>query len=580
MISDKTRKEILKAITPESLKAELLQYCNDILTGKIIACKKHKWACKRFLDDLEKSNNEDYSFYFDIDELYRFYMWCKMFKHRVGILAKRPIELVAIQLFICGNIFCWKYKGSGYRRFRKVYIQLARKNAKSQLLACIATYECFLSEEQAEVYITGWDRKGSNVVYREILFQIDTNTPKLFKGKYSTSYGKITHKKSGSFIEPLSKEAKNSDSANNPSLAIVDEYHQHITSEIYDSLLGGMVARTQPLIVIITTAGFDLSRPCCKEYQYVSKILDPDMNVDNDEYFVLICELDPEDDINDESVWIKANPIVASYENGINYLRQQLKTAIDAPEKMRTLLTKNFNRWVDMKENGYMNMTKWNANEEIFTLDKFRGMDCILGMDLSTKLDLTSIVFEFYLDGIYYTYQHSFLPEEEYNKRVRENKYNFALWKEQRYLTVIPGATIDYNYISDYIHEIEKAYGINILEICYDPAHAHQFVLDLEFEGYTTVEVRQGPFTLNEPTEDFRKQVYDNVMKHTNDGLYNWAMGNAVCANINRKQSYTMLDKAKSFEKIDPAAATINAHYRATKILAVGSTDIFYSPDI
>ena len=580
MISKRTQEVIEENITPESLKNTLLNYVDDILTGKINACKKQKWACKRFLNDLKKVEDNEYPYFFDIDELYRFYMWCRMFKHRVGVLVKKPIELVPIQLFICGNIFCWKYKESGYRRFRKVYIQLARKNAKSQLLACIATYECFLSEEQAEVYITGWDRKGSNVVYREILYQIDNNTPKILKNKYSTSYGKITHKKSGSFIEPLSKEAKNSDSANNPSLAIVDEYHQHITSEIYDSLLGGMVARTQPLIVIITTAGFDLSRPCCKEYQYVSKILDPEMEVDNDEYFVLICELDPEDDINDESTWIKANPIVATYENGLRYLRQQLKTAIDAPEKMRTLLTKNFNRWVDMKENGYMNMTKWNNTIEVFSLDMFRGMDCILGMDLSTKLDLTSIAFEFYIDGEYYIYQHSFLPEEEYDRRVRENKYNFALWKEQGLLTVIPGATIDYNEILKYIHEIETKFGVNILEITYDPAHAHQFILDLEFEGYTCIEVRQGAFTLNEPTEDFRKQVYDGKMKHTDDGLFNWAMGNAVCANINRKQSYTMLDKSKSFEKIDPAAASINAHYRATKRLAVVTEDIFYSPDV
>lgn len=565
-------------ITPESLKNELLDYCNKILSGEIKACKKHKFACQRFLNDLKNSENEDFKYYFDINELYRFYMWCKMFKHRVGILAKKPIELVAIQLFICGNIFCWKHKGSNYRRFRKVYIQLARKNAKSQLLACIATYECFLSEEQAEVYITGWDRKGSGVVYREILYQIDTNTPKILKNKYSTSYGKITHKKSGSFIEPLSKEAKNSDSANNPSLAIVDEYHQHITAEIYDSLLGGMVARTQPLIVIITTAGFDLNRPCFKEYQYVSKILDPEINVENDEYFILICELDPEDDINDESTWIKANPIVATYENGINYLRQQLKTAREAPEKERTLLTKNFNRWVDMKENGYMNMRKWNESEEEFTLEKFRGMQCVLGSDLSTKLDLTSIAFEFLVEDTYYLYHHSFLPEEEYLRRVRENKYNFALWKEQGFLTVIPGATIDCNYIKDYIQNVEKEYSINILEMCYDPAHAHQFFLDMEFEGYKTVEVRQGPFTLNEPTEDFRKQVYDKRLKHTNDGLYNWAMGNAVCANINRKQSYTMLDKSKSFEKIDPAAASINAHYRAVKVLESGSDELFYAP--
>lgn len=561
--------------TPAELQNEIVKYSHDIISGKINACKKHKTACKRFLDDLEKSKSEDYKYYFDIQELYKFYVWCHMFKHRVGILAKQPICLVPFQLFICGNIFCWKHKDTGYRRFRKAYIQIGRKNAKSQLLGCIGSYECFLSEEQAEVYITGWDRKGSSIVYREILYQIDINTPKILKNKYKTSYGRITHKKSGSFIEPLSKEAKNSDSANNPSLAIVDEYHQHLTSEIYDSLLGGMVARTQPLIIIITTAGTDLNRPCYKEYQYVSKVLDPYIeDVEDDEYFIMICELEEKDDIKDESTWIKANPIVATYQNGINYLRNQVKTALNAPEKMRILLTKNFDRWVDMKENGYMDMRKWRESETLLTLEDFKGKDCVMGLDLSTKLDLTSIAFEFLMDGIYYTMQHSWIPEESFNKRMREGKYRFDLWRDQGFLTVVSGAVIDYDEIKRYINLQEQLFDIKIKEVCYDPYNASQFIQDLECEGYICVEVRQGPYTLNEPTKDFRDKLYDGTLKHFKDGLYTWSASNAIATQ--HKQEYIMLDKAKSAEKIDPMAATINAHYRATKVL-IADTDIFYS---
>ena len=453
---------------------------------------------------------------------------------------------------------------------------------KSELLSLIATYEAFITDDNSEVYISGWNSDGSAIVYREIIHQLEHPYEKgFFKGKYSTANHQITHFKSGSFIKPLSRDAKNTDNANNPSLAIIDEYKDHVTSEIYDNLDTGMT-RPNSLIVIISTAGTNINCPMMYEYKYVAKILDPEQkDVINDEYFIMICELDEEDDYKDESVWPKANPIVCSTEFGYEILRGKVKVAKDAPEKERTVKTKNFNIWVDSKENGYMKMNKWNANEVIFTLDKFIGMPCILGMDLSTKLDLTSIVFEFYVDDMYYVYQHSFLPEEEYNRRVAEGKYNFALWKDQGWITVIPGATIDYRYILEYIKEVEELYSINILEICYDPAHAHQFILQLRDDyGYICVEVRQGGLTLNEPTEDFRKQVYDNVVKHTNDGLYNWAMSNAVEANPNRKQAYTMLDKSKSYEKIDPAAATINAHYRAMKILSVGQADIFYSPSI
>ncbi|MDU7250849.1 MAG: terminase TerL endonuclease subunit [Clostridium sp.] len=555
----------------------IYRYACDIVDGKIKACKKHIQACKRFLNDLDKSQNEDYPYFFDYEELYKFYKWAGLFKHRAGVLKGKKIDLVPFQLFIVGNLFCWKHKDTGLRRFRKAYIQIARKNAKSQLLGIIASYECFLSEEQAEVYLAGWDKEQSSIVYREIKYQIES--AELLKGKYTDSYGKITHLKSGSFIKPLSREAKNTGDGTNPSLGIVDEYHAHKTSEIYDVILSGMVAREQPLMVIITTAGFDLSRPCFKEYQYVSKILDPNNPTENEEYFVMICELDIEDDIKDESNWIKANPIVATYENGLNYLRGELKAALDAPEKMRNFLTKNMNKWVDMKESGYMNMQKWaECENNKLTFADFEGEECVGGLDLSTKLDLTSIAFEFKRNDKYYPFQHSFMPDETYQKRVREGKYRFDLWKEQKLLTVTPGAVIDYAFVKQWIQKQEQKYNLKIKEIGYDPYNATQFVQEMEQEGYVMVEVRQGAFTLNEPTKDFRDQVYDKKLEHSGDGLLTWAIGNAVTKQ--NAQEFIMLDKAKSSEKIDPAAATINAHVRAMIILDDGAGDIFYSPDI
>lgn len=569
-------------MTKDEIFKIVYEYAEGIINKKEVACKKHILACKRFINDIERSKNDDFKYYFDSNELIDFYEWARLFTHRSGIVQGQRIELVPWQLFIAGNLFGWKNKETGYRRFRKAFITVGRKNAKSELLSLIATYENFITPDNSEIYISGWNRDGSEIVYREILYQLSHPYEKdFFTGKYSTANRQITHYKSGSFIKALSRDAKNTDNANNPSLAIIDEYKDHITSEIYDNLDTGMT-RPNSLIVIISTAGTNLNCPMMFEYKYVSKVLDPEQkDVINEEYFIMICELDEEDDYKDEGVWPKANPIVCRTEFGYEILRGKVKIAQDAPEKERVVKTKNFNIWVDSKENGYMNMTKWYNCEKPFTLEKFRGMECILGMDLSTKLDLTSIAFEFYIDGIFYVYQHSFLPEEEFNKRTMEGKYNFNLWKDQGWITVIPGATINYNYVLDYIKEIEETYDIKILEICYDPAHAHQFVIELnEDYGYTCVEVRQGGLTLNEPTEDFRKQVYDEAVVHTDDGLYNWAMSNAVLANPNRKQAYTMLDKSKSYEKIDPIAATINAHYRAMKVLATEQNDIFYAPTL
>lgn len=529
------------------LFTRIYNYSLDIVNKKIKACNKHKQACQRFLDDLEKAKDEDYPFYFDYEELYRFYKWAGMFKHRVGILKGKKIDLVDFQLFLVGNIFCWKEKKTGYRRFRKVYIQLARKNAKSQLLSLISSYVCFLADEQQECYISGWTKKQSKIVYKEMKFQLEGND--FLKGKWKESYGVITHLKSGSIIEPLSKEAKNNGDGDNPSLGICDEYHQHKTDEIYESILSGMGARTEPLMVIITTAGVDLNSPCYKEYQYVSKILDPNLkDITNDEYFVMICELDEDDDIQDESNWSKANPILTSYALGIRKLRSELKAALDAPEKMTKFKTKYMNIWVNSQKNGYMNMQKWTACRKDFTFADFEGEDCVGGLDLSTKLDLTSIAFEFKIAGEYYGIQHSFIPRETYDRRMREGKYRFDLWEAEGHLTVTPGAVIDYAYVKKWIQDNEKGYNLKIKEISYDPYNATQFVQEMEQEGYIMVECRQGPFTLNEPTKDLRDNVYKNTFHHNDDGLFTFAIGNAVTKQ--NAQEFIMLDKAKSGFKI------------------------------
>lgn len=128
----------------EQLVESLARYAEDIVDRRVTACKKHKRACERFLEDIEKSQTDSYPFEFDAEELYRFYRWSRMFRHTKGILAGQSIELTDFQLFVIGNIFCWKRKGNGLRRFRKAYIQLARKNAKSQLLALISSYEGFV----------------------------------------------------------------------------------------------------------------------------------------------------------------------------------------------------------------------------------------------------------------------------------------------------------------------------------------------------------------------------------------------------------------------------------------------------
>ncbi|GMA52058.1 terminase [Alicyclobacillus contaminans] len=555
-------------MTPEQLIARVVGYAEDVVDGRQRACRKHIAACRRFLQDIERIPDEDYPYTFDGSELYKFYRWAGMFKHTKGVLAGQYIKLTDFQLFVAGNIFCWKNKQTGLRRFRKAYIQLARKNAKSQLLAVITSYSCFLSDEQEECYIAGWGREQSSIVYNEILAQI--RACDLLKGKYTDSYGRITHLKSGSVIQPLSKESRKTGDGKNPSVAVIDEYHVHETSEIYDVLVSGMVARKNPLIVIITTAGFDLSRPCFTEYQYVSQILDDSSPIENDEYFVMVCELDKDDDIKDESVWIKANPIVATYEEGMNFLRGELKAALDVPEKMRSFLTKNMNRWVDQREDGYMPMGKWRSCGTDAQMD-LTQYPCYVGVDLSATTDLTSVGLVYVLgDGRFFVRQRSFIPEDKLAERRQTDKVPYDLWVQQGWLYVTPGAVVDYSFVESFICKLRDD-GHRIQEIDFDKWNATHFAQDMEAEGFTVVEIPQSIRQLSEPTKRFRAEVLQGNIQHERDPLLTWAIGNAIVKMDS--QENIMLAKDRSRNRIDPIAAVINAFSRAT--VAEAKTSVY-----
>jgi phage terminase large subunit-like protein len=544
------------------LKQWLIEYSNDVINGEIVACQKHKWACHRFLRDIEREGTDEFPYIFDEEKALRFLNWMALFKHTKGKLAGQHIEPHPIQIFVFSNIYGWIHKETGLRRFKKAYWQVARKNAKSQSLACVGSYEAFaLGENMSEVYIGATKTEQSKIVWNEIKAQVQGCD--FLKGKYKIAYGKIEHTKSGSFISALSKDAGKTGDGLNVQCGIVDEYHAHSTSEIYDVLVSGMGARPQPLMMIITTAGFELQHPCYSvEYQYVSKILDPDNPIENDEYFVMINELDKDDDIKDERNWVKANPILCSYEEGIAYLRGELKAALDVPEKMRNFLTKNMNVWVNMRDGGYMDLSKWAACGQNVDLSVLEGLECTVGVDLSAKVDLTSVSFEFKTkDNKYIILSHSFIPEDTLWQKTKTDNVPYDLWVKQGWITTTPGAVVDYSFIKSYIKNFAEKHKVRIKEICADPWNATQFMQDMENEGYTVVEIRQGIATLSGPTKDFREQVYSGNVIHNNNPVLTWAISNAVTrqdANEN-----IMLDKSKSTNRIDPIAAVLNAHTRA-----------------
>lgn len=542
------------------LREWLIEYSQDVLNGNLIACQKHKWACQRFLRDIEREGTEDFPYLFDEEKAYKFLNWMTLFKHTKGALEGQQIQPAPIQIFIFGNIYGW-VKPNGFRRFKKAYWQVAKKNAKSQSLSCVGSFEASaFGEANAQVYCAATKTDQAKIVWDEIWKQIEGCDA--LKDKFRVRYGKIEHPKSGSFIKALSKEDGKRGDGVHTQCGIVDELHLHETSEMLDNLASSMAARQQPLLIAITTAGFNLSHPAYRvEYKYVSELLDPNNPKENETYFAMVNELDPEDKIENPSVWEKANPILCSYPEGVDFIKEELNLALQVPDKMRGFLTKNMNVWIDSKPNGYIPLNKWKECEEEFTLEDMRGLPCIVGVDLSAKIDLTSLSFLFIKDGFLYVHNHSFMPEDTLEQKRKSDKVDYWLWKEQGYITMTPGSVVDYEFLEVYIETIEKEYGLNVLEVCSDPWNASQFMQNLEKKGYVTVEIRQGIQTLGPPTKDFRERVFSKTVRHNANPVLTWSIGNAITkkdANEN-----FMLDKSKSTERIDPIASVLNAHVRS-----------------
>ena len=536
-----------------------MNYAKDIQEGVILAGVKTKWMVDRFQDDFNKIEDENYPYYIDWDDLLRVNRWASLFKHRKGVLAGKPIVLLDFQLFLLCNIFCFKRKDNGYKRFRETYIQLSRKNAKSQLLSIMTSYVAFLSDEAEECYITGYAKEQSNLVYEEVIGQIEAAP--LLKGKYTTAYNKLRVFNNGSLVQPLSRESKKFGDGRNSSFVVVDEYHTHPDDDIVDVQRTGMMARANPQIVYITTAGFDINSPCKTYYNYASRIINPNDDTENDNIFVAIYEIDEGDDIKDESVWAKSNPLISTYPEGMNSLRADLKMALDQPEKMRSFLTKNMNLWIDSKEDGYIELSKWNKAEvDVSEVPSFlEGANLYVGLDLSLSVDLTSIGWVAVKEGKFMVGQHSFMPSGKFKERMSRDKVRFDIFEQRGELTQTPGDVVDYHYVRQWV--VDFCAKHNVIQIGYDKWNANMLAQGLLNDGYPMVEIPQSLTQLSEPTKRFREYLYDDKIMHADDKLLKWAISNAVLKSD--QQENVMIGKQVSRDRIDPIAAVINAFARA-----------------
>jgi len=545
------------------------RYAKAVVSGKIVAGLYVRLACKRHLDDIAKQGTKKFPYIFDKNEAQDIIDFAECFQYtdgKPGFVGSR-VQLPSFAKFILGSVFGWKHKDTGYRRFTKTYVQVARKNIKSMLEAIIAIkMGGFDGYENAQVYCTATKMKQARIVWGQAakFIKKDPDLAEYFKIREHDA--EIEHLKSGGKIMALGRDTGTIDGFD-PHCGIIDEFHAHKTGEMVELLEEGAVNQDEYLIGIITTAGFNVNGPCFEEYQYCCSCLDTGDH--NDSYFMYIAQMDKGDDVWDSRNWIKANPLVAALPQGIKNLK---KFAEEAKEKggakLRSFLTKSLNIWTRMSDNPLIkNFDDWKKCGTDKTLEDMRGKTCFAGLDLSKGGDLTTLALEFVLQGgenkQYFIYSHSFMPYKRLDEHIKTDKNApYDMWHKEGLLTLtetLGGVKTDYKYIISHLHQLLEKYNIKLAAIGYDPHNADAFLSDLDEFGVPCIEVKQSARALNTATEDFRLEVEaGNMLYSKSNKLLTWSVRNAVLTQNSFGE--IKVDKMSRTQRIDPVDAAIDAH--------------------
>ena len=521
------------------------QYAHDVRDGKLTVCEYVYLAIGRYFSDLE--NALDRGWYFDRKAAARAIRFIESLKHTKGEWAGRKFLLEPWQQFIVWNIFGWMLSG-GTRRFRYAYIEIARKNGKTALSAGIGLYMLFADgESRPEVYSAATVKDQAKICFSDAAEIVKATDLKKYLSVFRNS---ITYEAKGGMLKPLSSDYGTHDGLN-PSCGIIDEFHAHKDSGMFDVIKSAFGARRQPLMFIITTAGFNKAGACFAYRDNVIKVL---RGVNRDEsLFGIVYTLDDKEEWDNPKMWVKANPNLG-VSLSVDYLASQVMDAKNRPEAVRNVMTKNVNLWVDAEltwilDEAWMKCIGTTAPADL------KGCDCWGGLDLSNVGDITAFVLLFHENDKFQLLPHFWIPEEKMLEKIKKENINYDRWVAERYVTVTPGNVVDYDFVKADILRITADYTLK--STAYDRWNASQTIIDLQNEGMEFSPFGQGFGSMSAPTKQFEALVLTGEVEHFGNPVLRWMLTSTVvqtdpAGNIKP-------DKRKSVQKIDGIVASIMA---------------------
>ena len=546
-----------KSATPYTDAAE--QYARDVINGKVIACKWIKLLAEKHFRDKELKGSP---YYFEPLKSERVAKFLQLLPHTKGKwAAKRDnIKLEPWQLFAVCLPFGWLKHSNNKRRYRTIFVFVPRKNGKSIIGGGIGNYMFSMDGEcGAEVYSGATTEKQAWEVFRPAKTMID-KTPQLQQAAgISVNASNMIRLTDGSRFEPIIGKPGDGSS---PSCAIIDEYHEHADSSMFDTMETGMGSREQPLMLVITTAGSSIGGACHLLFTDSQKMLDGSITLES--VWPVLYTIDDGDEWSSPDVLRKANPnFGVSIESEFLLARQQ--EAMVSSSKQNTFRTKHLNEWVGAKT-GWMNIVKWKQCPERLPLADLEGRACYIGLDLASKVDIAAMVAIFppiagddrwHIHGNYYT------PENRVLEMADTNANRYKQWHIDKLITLTDGDVIDFEYIKEDMRQWASRF--DVVQVGFDPWQATQLSNDMLAEGLPMVEVRQTVQNMSEPMKEAEKLVLQKLLAHGNCPILTWMASNVVAKLDVKDNIYPNKDRPEN--KIDGIVALLIGLNRAVTYL-------------
>lgn len=533
------------------------KWARSVIAGKIPACKWVRLACQRHIEDLKKSRTKAFPYKFDLSQAEKKILFIELLPHTKGewALKRLKIKLEDWQKFGIACTFGWVRKKDGYRRFRESYWEVPRKNGKSAIAAGVAL-NMFTNDGEfgSEVYSGATTEKQAWEVFKPARLMVNRSPELIEHAGILVNAASLERPEDGSIFEPLIGDPPDGQS---PHCAIVDEYHEHTDSRLYDTMQTGMGARRQPLIFTITTAGFNIEGPC---YDLRCRVQDMLLgNIPDDELFGWIWTIDDGDDWTDPKVLQKANPNFDVSVYG-DYLESQQKNAIQNASRQNTFKTKHLNVWVSAKS-AFFNMEHWKkCANPLLKISDFEGVPCLITADLASRIDLAATINLFYrieADGKIHYYciaPNFYIPEDTiFNGEEKQVIQRYQKWFNEGLIDAHDSTENDLNKIADDI--IALGQHVALTEVPLDEWGGFQIIKKVEDAGYTAIKIPKNVKTFSPAMRELEAAIASGRFHHDGNPILSWMVGNVIAKPDGNDNVFPR--KESSAKKIDGAVAVL-----------------------